>query len=179
MKSGDVVVVQGTGGVSIFALQFAKAAGATVIVTSSSDEKLERARALGADHFINYRSTPDWAKEVRRITGNRGADHVIEVGGAGTFEQSLRAIRLGGKIAVIGILGGFVKDLNVAAIFAANAFIHGITVGSREHFESMTRAIEANGIKPVIDKRFSLDEARDAFECMQAGAHFGKIVVTL
>jgi NADPH:quinone reductase-like Zn-dependent oxidoreductase len=179
MKSGDVVVVQGTGGVSIFALQFAKAAGATVIVTSSSDEKLERARALGADHLVNYRSTPDWAKEVRRITGGRGADHVVEVGGAGTFEQSLRAIRLGGKIAVIGILGGFVKDLNVAAIFGANALIHGVTVGSRDHFESMTRAIEANGIKPVIDRRFPLEETRAAFECMKAGAHFGKIVVTM
>ena len=179
VKPGDVVLVQGTGGVSIFALQFAKAAGATVIVTSSSDEKLERARALGADHFINYKSTPDWAKEVRKLTGNRGADHIIEVGGAGTFEQSLRAVRLGGKIAVIGILGGFVKDLNVAAIFATNATIHGITVGSREQFESMTRAIEAMGIKPVIDKRFPLAEMRDAFECMKAGAHFGKIVVTV
>ena len=179
VKPGDVVLVQGTGGVSIFALQFAKAAGATVIVTSSSDEKLERARALGADHFINYKSTPDWAKEVRKLTGNRGADHIIEVGGAGTFEQSLRAVRLGGKIAVIGILGGFVKDLNVAAIFATNATIHGITVGSHEQFESMTRAIEAMGIKPVIDKRFPLAEMRDAFECMKAGAHFGKIVVTV
>jgi len=179
VKPGDVVLVQGTGGVSIFALQFAKAAGATVIVTSSSDEKLERARALGADHFINYKSTPDWAKEVRKLTGNRGADHIIEVGGAGTFEQSLRAVRLGGKIAVIGILGGFVKDLNVAAIFATNATIHGITVGSREQFESMTRAIEAMGIKPVIDKRFPLADVRDAFECMKAGAHFGKIVVTV
>ena len=179
VKSGDVVVVQGTGGVSIFALQFAKAAGATVIVTSSSDEKLDRARVLGADHLVNYRATPDWAKEVRRITGKRGADHIIEVGGAGTFEQSLRAIRLGGKIAVIGILGGFVKDLNVAAIFGANAFIHGVTVGSREHFESMTRAIDANGVRPVIDKRFRLDEARDAFECMKSGAHFGKILITV
>ena len=179
VKSGDVVVVQGTGGVSIFALQFAKAAGATVIVTSSSDEKLERAKALGADHLVNYRATPDWAKEVRRITGKRGADHVVEVGGAGTFEQSLRAIRLGGKIAVIGILGGFVKDLNVATIFGSNAFIHGVTVGSRDHFESMTRAIEANGVRPVIDKRFPLDQAREAFECMKAGAHFGKIVLTV
>jgi NADPH:quinone reductase-like Zn-dependent oxidoreductase len=179
VKPGDVVVVQGTGGVSIFALQFAKVAGATVIVTSSSDEKLERARALGADHLVNYKATPDWAKEVRRITDRRGADHIIEVGGAGTFEQSLRAIRLGGRIAVIGILGGFVKDLNVAAIFGANAFVHGVTVGSRDHFESMTRAIEASGIKPVIDKRFPLDQARDAFECMQAGAHFGKIALTV
>jgi NADPH:quinone reductase-like Zn-dependent oxidoreductase len=179
VKAGDVVLVQGTGGVSIFALQFAKAAGATVIVTSSSDEKLARAKALGADHFINYKSTPDWAKEVRKLTGSRGADHIIEVGGAGTFEQSLRAVKLGGKIAVIGILGGFVKDLNVAAIFAGNMFIHGITVGSRDHFESMTRAIEATHIKPVIDKRFPLAEIRDAFDCMKAGAHFGKIVVTV
>jgi NADPH:quinone reductase-like Zn-dependent oxidoreductase len=179
VKSGDVVVLQGTGGVSIFALQFAKAAGATVIITSSSDEKLQRAKELGADHLINYRSTPDWAKEVRRITSNRGADHVVEVGGAGTFEQSLRAIRIGGKIAVIGVLGGWVKDLNVASIFATNAVINGITVGSREHFKSMTRAIEANGIKPVIDQRFPLGEARAAFESMKAGSHFGKIVVTM
>jgi NADPH:quinone reductase-like Zn-dependent oxidoreductase len=179
VKSGDVVVLQGTGGVSIFALQFAKAAGATVIITSSSDEKLQRAKELGADHLINYRSTPDWAKEVRRITSNRGADHVVEVGGAGTFEQSLRAIRIGGKIAVIGVLGGWVKDLNVASIFATNAVINGITVGSREHFESMTRAIEANGIKPVIDQRFPLAETRAAFESMKAGSHFGKIVVTM
>ena len=179
VKAGDVVLVQGTGGVSISALQFAKSAGATVIVTSSSDEKLARAKALGADHLVNYKSTPDWAKEVRKLTGNRGADHIVEVGGAGTFEQSLRAVRLGGKIAVIGILGGFVKDLNVASIFASNATIHGITVGSREQFESMTRAIEATGIKPVIDKRFPLADVRDAFECMKAGAHFGKIVVTM
>lgn len=179
VKSGDVVVVQGTGGVSIFALQFAKAAGATVILTSSSDEKLERGKKLGATHLINYKSTPDWAREVRKITGGLGADHVVEVGGAGTFEQSLRAVRLGGKIAVIGVLGGFVKDLNVAAIFGSNATIQGVTVGSRDNFENMTRAIEANGIKPVIDKRFSLDETRDAFERMKAGSHFGKIVVTV
>ena len=179
VKSGDVVVVQGTGGVSIFALQFAKAAGATVIVTSSSDEKLARAKALGADHFINYKSTPDWAKDVRKFTGGLGADHIIEVGGAGTFEQSLRAIKLGGNIAVIGILGGFVKDLNVASIFVSNSHIHGVTVGSREQFESMTRAIEATGIRPVIDKRFPLAESRAAFECMKSGAHFGKIVMTM
>jgi NADPH:quinone reductase-like Zn-dependent oxidoreductase len=177
VKAGDVVVLQGTGGVSIFALQFAKAAGATVIITSSSDEKLQRAKAMGADHLVNYKSTPDWAREVRRITGNRGADHVVEVGGAGTFEQSLRAIKLGGRIAVIGVLGGWVKDLNVASIFASNAVINGITVGSREQFESMTRAIEANGIRPVIDQRFPLTETRAAFESMKAGSHFGKIVI--
>ncbi len=178
LKPGDVVLAQGTGGVSIFALQFAKAAGATVIITSSSDEKLERARALGADHTINYRAEPDWAKAARKLTGGRGVDHVVEVGGAGTFQQSIQAIRIGGHIAVIGVLTGMVKDLNVAAMFGANARIHGITVGSREQFEAMCRAIEANALRPVIDKRFSLEDARGAFHAMKAGEHFGKIVLT-
>ena len=128
-KAGDTVVVQGTGGVSIFALQFAKAGGGTVIVTSSSDEKLERAKALGADHLINYKATPEWAKEVRKITGGRGADHVIEVGGAGTFNQSLQAVRLDGHIAVIGVLAGFTKDVPIAAIFGGNIRITGLSVG--------------------------------------------------
>src|SRR5580704_5179929 len=135
VKPGDIVLAQGTGGVSIFALQFAKAAGATVIITSSSDEKLERARALGADHTINYRTEPDWARAARKLTGGRGVDHVIEVGGAGTFQQSIQAIRVGGHVAVIGVLTGMSNDVNVASIFSANAHIHGISVGSREHFE--------------------------------------------
>jgi NADPH:quinone reductase-like Zn-dependent oxidoreductase len=177
VKPGDVVLAQGTGGVSVFALQFAKAAGATVIITSSSDEKLERARALGADHTINYRTTPDWPKAARDLTGGVGVDHVIEVGGAGTFAQSLQAIALGGHIAVIGVLSGVVKDLSVAAMFAANARIHGITVGSRAQFEAMVRAVEANDIHPVIDKRFPLAEAPAAFKAMKAGEHFGKIVL--
>jgi NADPH:quinone reductase-like Zn-dependent oxidoreductase len=179
IKPGDVVLAQGTGGVSIFALQFAKAAGASVIVTSSSDAKLERARALGADHTINYRTDPDWAKAARKLTDGRGVDHVVEVGGAGTFQQSIQAIRLGGHIGVVGVLSGAVKDLSVAAIFGANARIHGVTVGSREHFESMCRAVEANQLRPVIDKRFGLDDARSAFRSMQAGEHFGKIVIDL
>ena len=124
IKPGDVVLAQGTGGVSVFALQFAKAAGATVIITSSSDEKLDRARALGADHTLNYRADPDWAKAARKLTGGRGVDHVVEVGGAGTFQQSIQAIRIGGRIAVVGALTGAVKDLSVAAIFGANAHIH-------------------------------------------------------
>jgi NADPH:quinone reductase-like Zn-dependent oxidoreductase len=177
LKPGDVVLAQGTGGVSIFALQFAKAAGATVIITSSSDEKLERARALGADHTINYKTDPEWAKAARKLTGGRGVDHVVEVGGAGTFQQSIQAIRIGGHIAVIGVLSGMVKDLNVAAMFGANARIHGITVGSREQFEAMCRAIEANAIRPVIDKRFPLEDAQSAFRAMKAGEHFGKIVL--
>jgi NADPH:quinone reductase-like Zn-dependent oxidoreductase len=179
LKPGDVVLAQGTGGVSIFALQFAKAAGATVIITSSSDEKLERARALGADHTINYKTDPEWAKAARKLTGGRGVDHVVEVGGAGTFQQSIQAIRIGGHIAVIGVLSGMVKDLNVAAMFGANARIHGITVGSREQFEAMCRAIEANAIHPVIDKRYRLEDAQSAFRAMKAGEHFGKIVLNL
>jgi NADPH:quinone reductase-like Zn-dependent oxidoreductase len=171
------VLAQGTGGVSIFALQFAKAAGATVIITSSSDEKLERARAMGADHTINYRTDPEWAKAARKLTGGRGVDHVIEVGGAGTFQQSIQAIRVGGHIAVIGVLTGMSNDVNVASIFSANAHIHGISVGSREHFEAMCRAIEANAIKPVVDKRFPLEDAQSAFRSMRAGEHFGKIVL--
>jgi NADPH:quinone reductase-like Zn-dependent oxidoreductase len=179
LKPGDVVLAQGTGGVSIFALQFAKAAGATVIITSSSDEKLERARALGADHTINYKTDPEWAKAARKLTGGRGVDQVVEVGGAGTFQQSIQAIRIGGRIAVIGVLTGAVQDLNVAAMFGANARIHGITVGSREQFEAMCRAIEANAIRPVVDKRFPLEDARSAFRAMKAGEHFGKIVLNL
>jgi NADPH:quinone reductase-like Zn-dependent oxidoreductase len=177
IKAGDVVLAQGTGGVSIFALQFAKAAGATVIITSSSDEKLERAKAMGADHTINYRTEPDWARAARRLTAGRGVDHVVEVGGAGTFQQSIQAIRIGGRIAVVGVLAGAVKDVNVAAIFGANARIHGVTVGSREHFEDMCRAIEAQGIRPVVDRRYALDDAPAAFRAMRAGEHFGKIVL--
>lgn len=179
LKSGDTVLVQGTGGVSIFALQFAKAAGARVIVTSSSDEKLERAKALGADMFINYKKTPDWASEARKLTGGRGVDHVIEVGGADTFPLSIMAIRLGGHIAVIGLLSGMTKDLNVAAIFSQNAKITGVTVGSREMVEDMVRAIEQNDIHPVIDKRYPLEEFPEALKLMQGASHFGKIVLNI
>ncbi|WP_439815857.1 zinc-dependent alcohol dehydrogenase family protein [Zavarzinia sp. CC-PAN008] len=179
VKPGDWVLCQGTGGVSILALQFAKAAGARVIITSSSDEKLERAKELGADFGINYRTTPDWATAARKITGGRGVDYVVEVGGADTFTQSLAAIRLGGNIVVIGLLSGMMKDMNVAAIFGANAHITGITVGSRTNFEDMVRAIEANDIHPLVDKRFALEDAGSAFTAMKAGEHFGKIVLDI
>ena len=179
IKPGDTVLLQGTGGVSIFALQFAKSAGAEVIITSSSDEKLERAKALGADHLINYKATPDWAAEARKLTGGRGVDHVVEVGGAETFPQSIMAARLGGHIAVIGILSGLVKDLNVAAIFSSNLHINGITVGSRTQLEEMIRAMALNGIHPVIDQHFGLDEIRGALETMQGASHFGKIVLDI
>ncbi len=179
LKAGDTVLVQGTGGVSIFALQFAKAAGARVIITSSSDEKLERAKALGADDLINYKKTPDWSGAARKLTGGQGVDHVIEVGGADTFPQSISAIRLGGHIAVIGLLSGMTKDLNVAAIFSQNAKISGVTVGHRAMVEDMFRAIEQNDIHPVIDKRFKLEDAADAFRLMQGASHFGKIVLNI
>jgi NADPH:quinone reductase-like Zn-dependent oxidoreductase len=179
IKPGDTVLAQGTGGVSIFALQFAKAAGARVIITSSSDEKLERARALGADATINYKKTPDWAKEARKLSSGLGVDHVVEVGGADTLPQSFMAARIGGHIAVIGLLSGLVKDVNVAAIFSQNLKISGITVGSRAHFEDMVRAIEQSDIHPVIDKRYPLEEARAAFTTMQGASHFGKIVLNI
>ena len=179
LKAGETVVVQGTGGVSIFALQFAKAAGATVIATSSSDEKLERARALGADHLINYKTTPEWAKEVRRITGGLGADHIVEVGGAGTFVQSLQAARIDGHISVIGVVGGFTQDIPIAAIFGGNLNIRGISVGSRAMFEDMCRAIDANRIAPVVDRTLPFAEARAGFELMKGQGHFGKIALKI
>ncbi|MEN6543422.1 NAD(P)-dependent alcohol dehydrogenase [Parvibaculum sp.] len=179
IKAGDTVLLQGTGGVSIFALQFAKAAGARVIITSSSDEKLERAKALGADLTINYKKTPDWSSEARKLTRGRGVDHVVEVGGADTLSQSIMAARIGGHVAVIGILSGVVKDVNVAAIFSQNLRITGISVGSRAHFEDMVRAIEVNDIHPVIDKRYPLEEACAAFTTMAGASHFGKIVLNI
>ncbi|MGH6958399.1 MAG: zinc-dependent alcohol dehydrogenase family protein [Caulobacteraceae bacterium] len=177
LMAGETVLVQGTGGVSIFALQFAKLAGARVIVTSSSDEKLERAKALGADETINYRRTPEWAAAARELTGGRGVDHVVEVGGADTFPKSIAAAALGGHIAVIGVLSGFVKDLNVAEIFSRNLKISGITVGSREHVEQMVRAIEVAKLKPVIDRRFPLDRLADALALMKSAGHFGKVAI--
>lgn len=178
IKAGDTVLVQGTGGVSIFALQFAKAAGAEVIITSSSDEKLERAKALGADHTINYKKTTDWGRAARNAAGG-GVDHVVEVGGAETLTQSLAAIRVGGHIAVIGLLSGMVKDMNVATVFSQNARIQGITVGSRAHFEDMLRAMALHEIHPVIDSSFALEDLKAGLEHMGAGAHFGKIAIDI
>jgi NADPH:quinone reductase-like Zn-dependent oxidoreductase len=177
LTAGETVLVQGTGGVSIFALQFAKLSGAEVILTSSSDEKLEHGRQLGADHTINYRTTPDWAAEVRRITDGHGADHIVEVGGANTLQQSIAAVALGGHIHVIGVLGGFVNDINVAELFRTNARIHGITVGSRQMFENMIRAMTVAETHPVIDRTFPMAQCREAFTLMEQGGHFGKIVI--
>jgi NADPH:quinone reductase-like Zn-dependent oxidoreductase len=177
LEPGDTVVLQGTGGVSIFGLQFAHAAGLRTLITSSSDEKLERAKALGADHLVNYKATPQWSKPVREATGGRGADFIMEVGGGGTIQESMRAVKLGGHIAVIGIVAGAGEPFNPAALIGNSAKLQGLSVGSREMFESMCRAIELHDIRPVVDKVYPFTEARAAFGAMAAGEHFGKIVL--
>jgi len=179
LKAGDTVLVQGTGGVSIFALQFAKAMGATVIATSSSDEKLERLRAMGADHLINYKAEPDWGAEARKITDGRGVDHVVEIGGSGTMPQSIVAAKFGGHISLIGVLAGVAGPVATVMIMAKQLRVIGLTVGSRRHQLDMIRAIEANAIKPVIDRGFPLEELGDAFRHQESGRHFGKIVVDI
>jgi NADPH:quinone reductase-like Zn-dependent oxidoreductase len=177
LKSGDTVLVQGTGGVSLFALQFAKAHGARVIATSSSDEKLARVKSLGADELINYKKNPDWEKSVAELTGGIGVDHVVELGGAGTFERSLRAVRPMGIVSQIGVLTGVTTDLNIAPILMKHIRIQGIYVGSRAMFEAMNRAIEVNRIVPVVDKVFPFDQLAGALRHMESGSHFGKIVI--
>ncbi len=177
LKAGETVLTLGTGGVSLFALQFAKAHGARVIITSSSDEKLEAAKALGADEGINYKTTPDWEREAFALTGKLGVDHVVELGGAGTLQKSLDAVRYGGRVNLIGVLTGFEGTVNPWPIIAKSIAVQGIYVGSRGMFEDMLRAISLHTIEPVIDRCFAFDEARAAFEHMAAGAHFGKIVV--
>ncbi|MFN3312822.1 MAG: zinc-dependent alcohol dehydrogenase family protein [Hyphomonas sp.] len=178
-KPGDWVLVQGTGGVSIFALQFAKAAGARVIATSSSEAKLEKLRNLGADHVINYKENPDWGKTAFEMTGGRGVDEVVEIGGPGTMAQSINACRPGGHISLIGVLTGISGEVPTAALFSRNITLSGITVGSRRHQEDMVEAINATGFKPVIDSRFPLDQIAAAFAHQASQQHFGKIVLTI
>lgn len=175
LEPGDTVVLQGTGGVSIFGLQFAHAAGYRTIITSSSDEKLKRAKELGADHTINYKTTPEWGRAVREIVPD-GADFIMEVGGGGTIQQSLRAVRIGGHIAIIGVVAG-AGDINPAVLIGNSAKLQGLSVGSREMFEAMCRAIDLHRISPVVDKVFPWTEAKAAFGAMAAGEHFGKIVL--
>jgi NADPH:quinone reductase-like Zn-dependent oxidoreductase len=177
LASGQAVLLQGTGGVSIFGLQLAHAAGAQIIITSSSDDKLTRAKKLGAHRGINYKTTPDWEKAAMEFTGGRGVDHVVEVGGAGTLARSFAAIRVGGKISMIGGLSGPATELNPGLILARRANVQGISVGSTQMFEAMNRAIAANAIKPVIDKVFGFDDVQAAYKHMASGAHFGKIVI--
>ena len=179
LKPGDTVLVQGTGGVSIFALQLAKAAGATVIATSSSGEKLERVKALGADHVINYKEVQAWGPKALELTGGRGVDCVVEVGGAGTLDQSMLAARIGGHIALIGVLAGFAGPVQTALLFSKNLTVQGLTVGSRAMQQDMIAAIEANGIEPVISDTFALANLADAFRHQEANRHFGKICVSI
>jgi len=179
LQAGDTVLLLGTGGVSLFGLQFAKLHGARAILTSSSDEKLERGRALGADETINYRTTPDWEKTVWTLTGKHGVDQVVEVGGNGTLERSLRSVRYGGWVHLIGVLTGVSATINPLPVMQKSIRLQGIYVGSRATFESMNRALTQAQLKPVIDRVFPFAEAPAAYEYMRSGAHFGKIVVTV
>lgn len=176
IKSGDTVLVQGTGGVSLFALQFAKLCGAKVIATSGSDQKLERVRDLGAAEGINYKAVSRWGKQVRELTGGRGVDHVVEVGGAGTLGESLQAIRRGGRISLIGVLAG-IGQVDPLPILMKSVCVQGIFVGSRTMFEDMNRAISLAQLRPVVDRVFPFEELREAMRYMESGAHFGKIVL--
>ena len=177
LTAGDTVLLQGTGGVSIFALQLARLLGVRALITSSRDDKLERARRLGASGLINYRQTPEWSGAVRELTEGAGVDLVVEVGGAGTLEQSLRSVRLGGTICLIGNLAGVVAQVPLTLIFMQQARLQGILVGHREGFEAMNRAIAQHGLHPVVDRVFPFEDARAAFALMAAGGHFGKICI--
>ena len=176
IQPGQSVLVQGTGGVSMFALQFAKMAGARVVVTSSSDAKLERAKAMGAFATINYRDIPDWGAAVRKVT-NGGVDCVVEVGGAGTLKQSLDAVRYGGRVEVIGVLSGVLGEIPTTTLLHKGIYLHGIYVGSVAMFKAMNLALEANAIHPVIGETFNFDDALDALKLMESAGHFGKIVI--
>jgi NADPH:quinone reductase-like Zn-dependent oxidoreductase len=179
VRSGETILVQGTGGVSIFALQFGLQAGARVIATSKSDEKLERARALGAWKTINYVTTPDWAERVLELTGGTGVDHVVEVGGLGTMEQSFKAARPGGTVSLIGVLTGFDTKIDPHPAMVKGLRIQAIVVGSRAMFEDMNRAIAVNGLRPVIDRVFPFAEAREALRHLQGAGHVGKVVISV
>lgn len=176
---GDTVLVLGTGGVSLFGLQFARLAGARVIATSSSDAKLERVAQLGASDGINYKKNPDWDKTVRALTGGVGVDHVVEVGGAGTLPQSLRAVRMNGHISLIGVLANGNNQVNPLPVLMKNVRVQGIYVGSRDMFEAMNRAITLHQLRPVVDRVFAFQEIREALQYMERGAHFGKICIRM
>jgi NADPH:quinone reductase-like Zn-dependent oxidoreductase len=179
IRAGDVVMVQGTGGVSVFALQFAKALGATVIATSSSVGKLERLRALGADHVIHYKAEPNWGRAARTWTGGRGVDHVVDMGGADNLNQSIEACRIGGSIALVGLLAGTSGRVATGRIMVRQIRLQGMVVGSRADQHAMIRAVEALGIRPLIDTRFDLQELSAAFRYQATGQHLGKIVVAI
>ena len=178
VKPGDTVLVQGTGGVALFALQFAKLAGARVVLISSSDDKLARAAALGADVGINYRTHPDWDVKVREATGGRGVDIVVETAGS-TLSRSVAATAFGGFVGVVGFVAGYEATIPLRALIGPMIRVQGIAVGSRERLEAVIRAIDTHGLVPVVDSTFTLEQAADAFRHMRAGAHFGKIAIAL
>jgi NADPH:quinone reductase-like Zn-dependent oxidoreductase len=177
LKAGDTILALGTGGVSIYALQIAKRMGARVIITSSSDEKLKRARALGADETINYRTEENWGARVRELTGGLGVDHVVEVGGPGTLAQSIQAVRVGGHISLIGVLTGRAGEVPTALLMAKQARLQGLIVGNRRQQQDFVRALDDGALRPVIDRSFPLEKLADAFRYEEAGRHFGKIGV--
>ncbi|MGN2435353.1 NAD(P)-dependent alcohol dehydrogenase [Pseudomonas syringae USA007] len=179
LKAGDTVLVQGTGGVSIFALQFAKMVGATVIATSSSDEKLERLQAMGADHLINYRKDSNWGETARKLTGGRGVDHIIDVGGPSTLQHSMNAARVAGHISVIGILSGVAGQLEFVPALVKQLRMQGVLVGSRTQQQDMIRAIDANGMRPVMDRSFPMTDIVEAFKYQETNQHFGKICLDI
>jgi NADPH:quinone reductase-like Zn-dependent oxidoreductase len=179
VKPGDTVLILGTGSVSLFALQFAKAAGARVIATSSSEEKLEKLKRLGADAVINYKAVPDWGQKAKDLTDGRGVDHVIEVGGPGTLTQSITACRMGGHIAIVGVLTGFAAEISIPALFSNEIRTSGISIGSKADQENMIRAITANRLKPVVDSTFSLHDIATAFKYYESQKYFGKVCLEL
>ncbi len=179
LRAGDTILTLGTGGVSLFALQFAKLHGARVIITSSSDEKLARARELGADETINYRTEPDWDQVVLERTGGRGVDHAIDLGGPGTLAKSLASTRVSGRVSMIGVLTGVDGAVNPLPALFNRITIQGIYVGSREMFEAMNRAITTARLNPIVDKVFPMEEAQDAYRYLKSGKHFGKVVIRI
>ncbi len=178
LKAGDDVLVLGTGGVSIYALQIAAAMGARVFATSSSDEKLARLREMGAAGVVNYRSDPNWGRTVAEMTGGRGVDHVVEVGGPATLTQSIDACRIGGHMALIGVLTGRAGEVPTGKMMAKQQTLKGLIVGSHAHQREFVRALETTGLRPVLDRSFALEEIADAFRHEESGAHFGKITLS-
>lgn len=179
LMPGETVLVQGSGGVSVFALQLAKIAGARVIATTSTPEKMAKLKELGADDVINYRGDPNWGKTALELTGGRGVDHVIEVGGPATLVQSIKATREGGHIAIIGVLSGVNSELPLGLALVKQVRLHALIVGSRRHQQNFVRAIEQNGLRPIIDKHFALDDMVQAFQYQASGQHFGKIILDI
>jgi len=179
LTEGNSVLLLGTGGVSIFALQFAKIFGARVILISSSDEKLAQAQGLGADETINYQATPDWEKQVYALTDRTGVDHVVEVGGAGTLPKSLQAVRIGGRVSLIGVLSGRGNQIDPMPILFKSITLQGIYVGSRKMFEAMNQVIQDSKLQPVIDRVFPFTQAQEAYRHLKSGTHFGKVVIEI